>query len=86
MATGVGKTMTISVHHFRRTAQREERRLTKVLVSAQEIIDKNPEPQVAIGIRDLLAANDIPQWARGVRVEKAGMLSYSVVATEHKGH
>jgi hypothetical protein len=28
----------------------------------------------------------VPIWARGVRVEKAGALSYCVVATSYKGH
>ena len=87
MSTGVGRTQTVSTHKFRRTAQDRERDLTKVLNSAQEIIQSNPdEPQVAAAIRQLLQANGIPEWARGVRVEKAGMFSYSVVATEHKGH
>lgn len=82
----VGKTQTLSVHKFRRTAQDRERELTNVLVTAEAIVKDNPEPQVADAIRELLKSNGIPEWARGVRVEKAGMFSYSVVATEHKGH
>jgi hypothetical protein len=83
---GAGKTKTLSVHKFRRTAQDRERELTQVLDTAQEIVKNNPEPQVASAIGNMLEANGIPEWARGVRVEKAGMFSYSVVATEHKGH
>jgi hypothetical protein len=65
----------VSVHPFRRTARKEERRLQRVLDAYHEvhvILDDAPA--------------DLPLWAHGVRVERAGAFQHAVVATERRGH
>lgn len=65
------RTQVLSVHTFRRTARHEERRLQAVLGS----------PLMAFSAQGI----PVPQWASGVRVEKAGLFSWSVTATEWEG-
>lgn len=64
-------TKVLSVHKLRRRARAKERRLQAVL---------NRDPTAA----QLLAAG-LPLWAEGVRVEKAGLFQWAVVATIHRG-
>jgi hypothetical protein len=81
-----GNTKVLATFKFRRTAQTEERRVQMALDSAWRIINEAHDPAVTAGIQALLRDNGIPTWAHGARVEKAGLFSYAVVATEYKGH
>lgn len=65
------RTKVLSVHRLRRTARQRERELTVSLAHRSNR-----------GERLMLEASGVPQWARGVRVEKAGLLQWAVVATE----
>lgn len=73
----VGRTETVSVHRLRRSARRREHTIQKILDSY------GSDPRPAIYTEDGLL---VPAWAHGVRVEKAGVLQFSLVATEHRGH
>jgi hypothetical protein len=68
--SGVGRTEAVSVHKFRRTARKRERRLQGAL-------------DAGVWIDDF---NDIPGWTQGVRVEKIGRFCFAVIATEKPGH
>ncbi len=69
--SGVGKTEAVSVHKFRRTARKRERVLQGAL---------------HYGYPSQLPSAGLPEWAHGVRVEKAGRFCWVVIATEKRGH
>lgn len=71
----INRTQVLSVHKFRRTARRKERAITA---------DLERSAHTPIWTTALLA--ELPNWASGVRVEKAGVFSWCVVATERPGH
>jgi hypothetical protein len=92
-----GRTKTVSVHRLRRTAQAREREIQRILDVATEI-QRIRDVATAAG-RDYQVRDDhpewpplnlgdfsVPGWARGVRVEKAGLFQWTVVATEQRGH
>ena len=64
------KTEIISVHPFRRSARKHERDLQAV-IDATEGYHHRDEA--------------IPEWAKGVRVRKAGFFQWAVEATENRG-
>jgi hypothetical protein len=66
-----GKTQILSVHHFRRSAEVEERRL-------QRTLDE--------GYLPLVEGNQIPRWVKGARVRKAGLFQWVVEANEWRGN
>lgn len=71
------KTKTIAGPYWtRKKAQRVERELTAAI---------NATP-VGAEIIDTFDDIVIPRWARGVRVDKLGRFSWSVVATSGRGH
>lgn len=76
------RTHTLSVHRLRRTARKRERKL-------QLVLDQDLAPRSIDGRRrSTYVDGDVigmPGWTEGVRVEKAGMLQWAVVATEHHG-
>jgi hypothetical protein len=65
----------LSVHFLRRRARSRERYLQPLL-----------ELRANTGRALPPGAGDVPVWARGVRVEKAGLFQWAVVATEERGH
>lgn len=73
------RTKVLSTHFLRRAARRREREIEAALRSRHD-----EEGMLVEGEARLL--RDVPDWARGVRVEKAGPLQWAVVATEHQGH
>jgi len=68
------------VSHLRRRARAVERELQAAIDE-----DRGGEGLSPANFR-LLSSYRVPDWARGVRVERAGWLSWAVVATEEKGH
>lgn len=78
-------TYIVSVHPFRRTARQRERQLQASLDLAHSYPAPPTNPVVAHTL-DRLHEAGIPAWARGVRVEKAGLFQWAVVATENRGH
>jgi hypothetical protein len=70
------RTLTLTVHKFRRTARKQERLLQRWL----DFNYGNPN------IENLLEKDGYPKWMRGARVEKAGPFQYSVIATSFRGH
>jgi len=66
----INRTQVLSVHKFRRAARAKERRI-------QPALEGMAARRISAGI---------PSWASGVRVEKAGLFSWAVVATERPGH
>lgn len=65
----------------RRKARRIEREWQAELDRARSLggyFATLPDSKIAASVR-------LPEWARGVRVEKAGRVSWVVVATESKG-
>lgn len=76
-------TRIVSTHWFRRVARDRERELQALL---DRVYDGGVPDPTKVSERVALRDARVPEWARGVRVEKAGMLQYAVVATEHKGH
>lgn len=76
----IGHTKVISVHHVRRVARSRERTLQAALDFG------GPDAVRRFGVQtDLATAAGWPVWARGVRVEKAGLFQWAVVATEGRG-
>ena len=69
--SGVGRTEAVSVHKLRRTARKRERVLQEAL---------------AYGYPSQLPSAGLPEWARGVRVERIGPFCFAVIATEKRGH
>ncbi len=67
------RTAIVSVHRTRRAARRQERHVQACLDSGLR------------GAR-LDGFGLVPEWARGVRVEKAGFFQFVVNLTEHRGH
>lgn len=61
----------LSVHVFRRQARKRERALQAALRHGGAFGEQWPE--------------GVPQWVRGVRVEKAGPLQWAVVGTHLRG-
>lgn len=72
------RTKAVSVHHTRRAARRREREL-------QEFLDLAWSERPGIAASKLLFDDGLPAWARGVRVERIGLLQFAVIATEHRG-
>lgn len=70
-------TEILSVHAFRRVARERERELQGLLD-----LSTDGSPASDIVLRDA----GVPGWARGVRVQRAGLFQHAVVATEHRGH
>jgi hypothetical protein len=70
--SGAGKTQAVSVHKFRRRARAEERRLQGCLRHGGAFGEPWPE--------------ELPDWTRGVRVERIGKFCHAVIATEERGH
>jgi len=66
------KTSVASVHVFRRAARKKERQL-------QAWLDRNPSSKDKFD-------SAVPDWAQGVRVEKAGFFQWAVVYTSERGH
>ena len=66
----------VSVHKFRRTARKRERELQAQIEEFQRLgyLEK------------FLFDNALPNWTRGVKVEKAGWFQWTVVATPNRGH
>ena len=77
------RTHTLSVHRLRRTARGRERDLQAHLDALLESRVQTNGPTITLyaGGRPV----EVPTWARGVRVEKTGLLQWTVVATEHRG-
>lgn len=74
-------TRIVSIHPFRRTARARERTLQGALNLG------GPEAVHRLGMQTgYTAATEWPSWGRGVRVEKAGMFQWAVVATQERGH
>jgi hypothetical protein len=67
-------TKVLSVHKLRFMARLRERRIQGILNATGYDRDWDR--------RKL----EVPGWARGVRVEKAGRFQWAVVATTRKGH
>lgn len=67
-----GRTHVISTHFTRRKARQVERLVQNSLDMGEHEPNGMADPQ-------------IPLWAKGARVEKAGLLQWAVVATESKG-
>lgn len=63
------RTKIVSTHFLRRSARKRERAIQEALRLREQV--QNPM--------------DLPLWARGVRVEKAGPLQWAVVLTERRG-
>lgn len=61
----------LSVHVFRRQARKRERALQDFLRHGAAFGEPWPD--------------DLPKWARGVRVRKAGRFQWVVEATENRG-
>lgn len=77
------RTQTVSVHRLRRTARRRERKLQAEL----DALLASPHQTNGSTITVYVDGKPVklPTWARGVRVEKAGLLQWTIVATEHVG-
>lgn len=67
-------TKILSVHALRRVARARERQIQKAL-----------NDRAATGRPLPGQLDDVPDWARGVRVERAGLFQHAVVATENRG-
>lgn len=72
---GINRTQVLSVHKFRRVARRKERAITAELERSAH---------TPVWTTALLA--ELPNWARGVRVDKAGAFCWVCIATEDRGH
>lgn len=70
-------TTILYVTPFRRRARRVEREVQAWLDEGREYVRQD---------HLTIDAAAFPSWARGVRVERAGRLSWAVVATAERGH
>lgn len=69
------KTTVLSVHVLRRAARARERDVQEWLDAGRPLRFHMPENW-----------KQIPDWATGARVEKAGPFQWAVVATSERGH
>lgn len=76
------RTSTLSVHRLRRTARRRERKLQRALDDGLAPRSMDGRQRCTYIDGDVVG---MPGWTEGVRVEKAGMFQWTVVATEHTG-
>ncbi len=74
------RTEAVSVNWFRRTARKREREI-------QQLLSQNADP-ASWRVWETVLRRDlgVPEWARGVRVERIGPLCWAVIATEKRGH
>jgi hypothetical protein len=79
-----GRTRTLSVHRLRRTARANERTVQAALRLRRLRTTWSPFEQPTITL--WRGGPELPSWACGVRVEKAGRFQWSVIATEAEGH
>lgn len=84
------RTKVLSVHRLRRAARKRERQLQVALEMRAQLAGgaRLRIPDVAAPANVDPASVDIipaPAWARGVRVEKAGLFQWAVVATSRRG-
>lgn len=66
------RTEILSVHKFRRNARKREHYFTGCIIHGGAYGEPWPE--------------GLPEWAKGVRVRKAGAFQYVVEATNWTGH
>ena len=98
---GATRAHIVSIHYARWQARRRERRLQPILTEKAEVehllaqaekhiemasAELDPLKSYLLGIELALSDLNIPNWANGVRVIKAGNLSWAVVATTNVGH
>lgn len=76
------KTKVHSIHRARYWARHMERQLQDAL----DVVNGAYDPATYGEAHELLDKQDVPGWARGARVEKAGFFQWAVVLTSHKGH
>lgn len=80
-----GDLRIVSVHKLRSAARKRERELQEAL----DVLGGFEMGMAAMTngeARGLLLHWDVPDEARGVRVEHAGFFQHAVVATENRGH
>ena len=77
------RTEIISVHKLRSMARGRENRLQRLINQA---FDPNTPSAVRAKAGRQLMNDDVPDWAKGVRVRKAGNFQHVVEATEWRGH
>lgn len=73
-----GRVQDLSVHKVRSAARREERRLQARINDKLDNGNKHPIYTDA--------GAPVPDWARGVRTQRAGLFQHVVQATEYRGH
>jgi hypothetical protein len=79
-----GHTEVLSVHFLRRVARAREREIQGALDAV--FAGTGGYALSRSGDHPVLARFEVPPWTSGVRIEKAGLLQWAVVATEGPGH
>lgn len=77
------RTEILSVHKLRFMARGREARLQRLLNQATD--PRTPSAVANRAKRELFDQN-LPEWAKGARVRKAGRFQHVVEATEWRGH
>lgn len=78
----MGEIANISVHRSRRNARKLERELQEALDIARGFTAEGNYQEA----RELLDRYEVPGWAYGARVDRAGFFQHQVQVTSWRGH
>lgn len=73
----------VSVHKFRRAARKREREIQH---SLDVVGTYDPNKTVVSLEKAALHEANVPSWAKGVKVVRAGLFQHALVATRNRGH